>query len=224
MAPPPLVGREAPVIGFDVQRLELELLEPALADANVARLCAGNALRAVLAGAASSDAGRERAAALRVALDSACTKVLEDADDGDAKAAAAAQAAQLVVSSVPSSGNALGHSVYLAHAAAALAHAPLPVYAGRIINGFTPERAAASSLVRGSQPGIVIKGLRRGAAYLAANASLVPLLGIWQNLLATKNQEDHAFALLDARGRDDGVGVRDHARDAGDVDALPRGR
>jgi exportin-2 (importin alpha re-exporter) len=40
--------------------------------------------------------------------------------------------------------------------------------------------------------------LRRGAAYLAANASLVPLLGIWQNLLATKNQEDHAFALLDA--------------------------
>jgi exportin-2 (importin alpha re-exporter) len=40
--------------------------------------------------------------------------------------------------------------------------------------------------------------LRRGAAYLHSSGNLVPLLGVWQNLLGTKNQEEHAFEILTA--------------------------
>jgi exportin-2 (importin alpha re-exporter) len=40
--------------------------------------------------------------------------------------------------------------------------------------------------------------LRRGAAFLAEKGHLVPLLGVWQNLLNTKNQEEFSFDILDA--------------------------
>jgi exportin-2 (importin alpha re-exporter) len=40
--------------------------------------------------------------------------------------------------------------------------------------------------------------LRRGAAFLAEKGQLVPLLGVWQNLLNTKNQEEFSFDILDA--------------------------
>lgn len=40
--------------------------------------------------------------------------------------------------------------------------------------------------------------LRRGAAFIASSNNMGPLLGVWQQLLATPNQEEHAFALMEA--------------------------
>jgi hypothetical protein len=39
---------------------------------------------------------------------------------------------------------------------------------------------------------------RRGSEYMVSAGLLMPALGVFQNLMAQKNHEEHAFALLDA--------------------------
>ena len=46
---------------------------------------------------------------------------------------------------------------------------------------------------------LLVAFLHKGAAYIAGEAGqLLPLLGVWQKLMTTKNQEQFAFALLNA--------------------------
>lgn len=42
--------------------------------------------------------------------------------------------------------------------------------------------------------------LRRGAVYVVSSGQLLPLLGVAQKLLSSKNQEEHAFDILRALG------------------------
>ena len=52
---------------------------------------------------------------------------------------------------------------------------------------------------------LVCAYLRKGGAHVAASGQLLPLLGVFQKLLSSKNQEEHAFDILRAMGECSGV-------------------